>query len=151
MSIVLSLGADIFRRRAEVALKSSPQVHCIDATDSAHLENLVVSNHPSPDQTFFHKGSDRLVYLLIGLQIHVNPWIFIAHMKMKISAEINDPDLRSFRFVLEFDQLLFEIIDVIPRMNRTNSMKLSQKNWDRYWKTCQSPSRSMRCCPSRLF
>lgn len=92
MSIVLSVGADVFRRRAEEARKTSPQVHCMDATESAFLENLVVSNHPSPDQTFFHKGSDRIVYLLIGLQIHVNPWIFNAHMKMKVSAQINDPD-----------------------------------------------------------
>ena len=131
MSLVISLSSDIFRRRAEEAVKTGPQVNCLGNSDpqDEDIQNVLFYTHPDPDETFFWKNEQRELFLMIGMKVSAGEGLLNAHLRLGITAQINEDDPQAFNFIFEFGAIEFEIVDILneerkAKLNQTASAQL---------------------------
>lgn len=117
MSAVISLGSEIFHKRAEEAIKTSPIINCLGNID-ATLADMLVYTHPDSNETFFHKDDESNLYLMLAIKLSKPPALVNAHLQLQITAEADEEDAQSFRLTLGYHDILFELGEVLTPDNK---------------------------------
>ncbi|MAU09646.1 MAG: hypothetical protein CL607_07485 [Anaerolineaceae bacterium] len=108
MSVVISLGAQIFHKRAEEAVKNSPIINCLGNTDP-DLSDILIYTHPDSDETYFFKDEESRLYLMLGIKVSQPPFTVNAHLQLRLTAEPDEDDTQAFRLKLAYHDTIFQL------------------------------------------